>query len=170
VGDVGAITVLNGSFGSDISKVSEAIRNVRVSNSTGSQTIVDGINANTRLILNNSDLISQNSADILNNTVRVQSLEEQVNDFSSALASQFEIIQNQIAGTAAVVALPDLYLNSDEAAALSGGIGIYGGEVGFGSTFAIRGDNHWNFGASVGFSGDQYTGKLQARYAFKKKQ
>ena len=161
------INVLSSGFNNDVRIITDNLRNLQ--STSPSPTIVDGINANTRLILNNSELISQNSAQILTNSVRVESLEQKVNDFGAQLTSQSQQIKDQVAGTAAILSLPDVYLNSDDAAALSGGVGIYGGEVGFGSTFAIRGNDQWSFGASVGVSGEQYTGKVQARYAFKKK-
>jgi len=66
---------------------------------------------------------------------------------------------------AGVAALPDMFLASGESLAISGGFGIVNDRIGFGTTIAHRINNRWSFGASAAVSGNQVTGKLQARWA-----
>ena len=68
-------------------------------------------------------------------------------------------------GLAAVAALPDMFLARDESFAASGGAAVFGDELGFGATLAIRGNDRWSFGASAAIGGDEATGKIQVRWA-----
>lgn len=43
-------------------------------------------------------------------------------------------------------------------------VAAVGSEVGFGATFAIRANETWSIGASVGMGGDERTGKVQVRW------
>ena len=51
------------------------------------------------------------------------------------------------------------------AVADSGAFSVVNGEVGFGSTVTVRGDDRWSFGASLGYSNGQAAGKVQFRFA-----
>ena len=84
-------------------------------------------------------------------------------NFALGLSNQEEL--NDLSeGLAAVAALPDMFLAQGDTIAASGGVGIYGGDVGFGGTLAIRGNDTWSFGASAGIGGSEATGKLQIRW------
>ena len=66
---------------------------------------------------------------------------------------------------AAVAALPDMFLANGETLAASGGAAVFGDEIGFGATIAVRGNDNWSFGASASFGGDEVAGKVQVRWA-----
>jgi len=127
-------------------------------------TVVDGINRNTSDIASNRTAISQNAVNILSNSQRIDGFENQIQEFGAAISVNSAEIQDLTAGLAAVVSIPDIYLESGEKIAFSGGVGAYGNEVGFGTTFAIRGNENWTFGASVGHGAGQTTGKVQFRW------
>ena len=57
-----------------------------------------------------------------------------------------------------------MYLSPGAKWSAAGGVGVFGDEVGFGGTLAIRGNDNWAFGASAAFGGDEATGKFQVRY------
>ena len=123
------------------------------------------IATNTAGITANANNIATNAAAILTNSQRLDGFASQIEALGTTIASNTEAINDLEGGLAAVAALPDMFLARDESIAASGGIGIYGGEVGFGGTLAIRGNANWSFGASAGFGGDEATGKLQVRWA-----
>ena len=45
------------------------------------------------------------------------------------------------------------------------GFSVVNGEVGFGTTVTVRGNDQWSFGFSGGVSNGQTVGKLQFRFA-----
>ena len=57
------------------------------------------------------------------------------------------------------------YLDKSETYAIGGSSAVVNGEVGFGTTVTVRGNDRWSFGASVGHSNGQTVGKVQFRFA-----
>ena len=111
---------------------------------------VEAIDVNTRAIQANRVLIDQAFTRIDNNT--------------AAITESFERIQDVEQGLAAVAALPDMFLGDSDAWAASGGAAVFGDEIGFGGTLAIRASDNWSVGASGAIGGSQATGKVQFRY------
>ena len=67
--------------------------------------------------------------------------------------------------TAAVAALPDMFLPANAKWSAAGGFATFGDEVGFGATLAIRGNENWSFGGSAALGGSEATTKVQVHYA-----
>ncbi|MGJ8564940.1 MAG: hypothetical protein ACSHXY_15475 [Alphaproteobacteria bacterium] len=122
------------------------------------------IAANTTAITANTAAIDVNKTAIAVNTARLDTAFNNISANSAAIAGNTQEISKLSQGLAAVAALPDMYLNSDEKWSAAGGVSVYGSDVGIGGTLAIRGNKNWSFGASAGFGGDQATGKVQVRY------
>ena len=122
------------------------------------------IATNTAGITANANNIATNAAAILTNSQRLDGFASQIEALGTTIASNTEAINDLEGGLAAVAALPDMYLSPRAKWAASGGIAAYGDEIGFGGTLAVRGNENWAMGASVGFGGDKTTGKLQIRY------
>lgn len=106
-----------------------------------------------------------NRQDIQRNSIKIDQAFSQISANSDAITSNALSISDLEEGLAAVAAMPDMYLNPDEAWSTAGGISTVGGEVGFGATLAVRGNDNWSVGASVGMGGDEATGRIQFRYA-----
>lgn len=122
------------------------------------------IAANSTAITANAAAIDVNKTAIAVNTARLDTAFSNISANSAAITGNTQEIKKLSQGLAAVAALPDMYLNSAEKWSAAGGVSVYGGDVGFGGTLAIRGNKNWSFGASAGFGGDQATGKVQVRY------
>ena len=110
-----------------------------------------------------------NRKEIARNSVKIDQAFAQIATNSSAIEANTLRITDIEEGLAAVAALPDMYLNPDEAWAAGGGVAMFGDKVGFGGTLTIRGNDNWSFGASAGVGGDEATGKIQFRYSGSRK-
>ncbi len=135
-------------------------------------TIVDGINLNTQLITQNSadiqinrSAITQSAIEILDNRQRVESLSVKLDQMGAVQAANTKAIKDLNGGLAAVVALPNVTLGKDENFALSGGFSLYGEKVGFGGAIAIRANENWSIGLTVGHGGNKTTGAVRFRFA-----
>ena len=135
-----------------------------VSQSTSApRTVVGGINRNTELIeasavdiLNNSNAIAQNSLGIQANL--------------DLIAINRSAISETREGLAAIAAIPDLYLTSDETWTAAGGFSLYddgfgGNETGFGGGFQIRSSKNdpWSIGVAGALTPNTYSVRVQAR-------
>ena len=128
------------------------------------RTVVGGINRNTELIeasaldiLTNSNAIAQNSLSIQQNL-----------DF---IAINQAAISETREGLAAIAAIPDLYLRSDETWSVAGGFSLYddgsgGSETGFGGGVQIRSstEDPWSVGIAGAFTSNTGSVRLQARF------
>lgn len=112
----------------------------------------------------NSQRIASNATSISQNAQRIELAMGSILDNSQAILRNSEEISELSSGLAAVTALPDMYLSPDAKWSASGGVGMYGDDVGVGATLAIRAGRNLAFGASVASGGDKATGKLQVRY------
>jgi len=121
--------------------------------------------SNLLLIQSNTANITANSADIARNSSRIDQAFVQIGQNADSILSNTIKLDDLEQGLAAVAALPDMYLARGESMSASGGVGVYGDKVGFGGTLAIRGNDDWTFGASVGLGGEQATGKVQVRWS-----
>jgi hypothetical protein len=121
--------------------------------------------SNLLLIEQNTANISANRADIDRNSTRIDEAFVQISANADGILTNAVKLDDLEQGLAAVAALPDMYLARGESMSASGGLGVYGDKVGFGGTIAIRGNDEWTFGASVGLGGDEATGKVQVRWA-----
>lgn len=135
-------------------------------------TVETSVATNTNVIAANRSFIGENSAAIENNrqsllanTARLDNFDLRLESFASALSAQGERLNDLENGLAAVAAIPDAYLASDENYAISGGFSVVDGEVGFGGTVTLRASDRWSFGGSAGYSRGQAVGKLQFRFA-----
>ena len=115
----------------------------------------------------NSEAIEVNRQEIARNRVLIDQAFDQIGNNADDITANTLQIEDIEQGLAAVAALPDMYLNPDETWSAAGGLSTIGGEVGFGATLAIRGNENWSFGASVGMGGDETAGKVQFRYGGK---
>ncbi len=122
------------------------------------------IEANSDVIALNSVATEQNAMAILTNSNVIAENRDLIDrNYALGLFNQKSIMDLED-GLAAVAALPDMYLSPKAKWAASGGLGLYGGTVGVGATLAIRGNDNWAMGASVGMGGSKASGKLQIRY------
>lgn len=121
--------------------------------------------SNLLLINQNTANITANRADITRNSSRIDEAFVQIGQNAEGVLNNNIRLDDLEQGLAAVAALPDMYLARGESMSASGGLGIYGDSVGFGGTIAVRGNDTWTFGASVGLGGDEATGKVQVRWA-----
>jgi len=113
----------------------------------------------------NSNRIADNAVTIASNSSLIGANAATIDANNSLILANSEELQTVTKGLAGVAAMPDMFLNSDETFAMSGGVGFFGNDVGLGVTVAQRLDQNWSFGASVAVSGDTASGKLQARWA-----
>ena len=120
---------------------------------------------NTNNIAANTAAIDVNTQAITANRVLIDQAFTQIDANTAAIEESFESIEDVEQGLAAVAALPDMFLARDESFAASGGAAVFGDELGFGATLAIRGNDRWSFGASAAIGGDEATGKIQVRWA-----
>ena len=119
---------------------------------------------NSQNIAVNAAAIDVNRGNIAGNSSPIDQAFTQIDANSDRILQNIEEISELSEGLAAVAALPDMYLSPGAKWATSGGAAVYGGDVGFGATIAIRGNDNWAFGASGAIGGDQATGKVQIRY------
>ena len=63
------------------------------------------------------------------------------------------------------LAVPDAFLASGESMAVSGGVGTFDGEVGFGASIILRADDEWSVSAGSAIAGSDVVGKVSARWA-----
>jgi hypothetical protein len=120
--------------------------------------------SNLLLIEQNTANISANRADIDRNSTRIDEAFVQISANADGILTNAVKLDDLEQGLAAVAALPDMYLSPNAKWSAAGGFAAYGDKVGFGGTIAIRGDDNWSFGGSVGLGGEQATGKVQVRY------
>ena len=120
---------------------------------------------NTNAISANVEAIDVNTQAIQANRVLIDQAFAGIGENATAIQANLSSISDVEEGLAAVAALPDMFLARDESFAASGGAAVIGGEVGFGGTLAIRGNERWSFGASAAFGGDEAAGKVQVRWA-----
>lgn len=112
----------------------------------------------------NSERIAANASSISENAQRIALAFGSIEDNTASIAQNTQEISELNSGLAAVTALPDMYLSPDAKWSASGGVGIYGDDVGIGATLAIRAGQNLAFGASVSSGGDKAAGRLQVRY------
>jgi hypothetical protein len=126
------------------------------------QQSLSAFNANAISV--NSQSIDVNTKAIQSNKVLIDQAFSKIDSNTAAIQKSLESLQDVEQGLAAVAALPDMYLGRDDAWAASGGAAVFGDELGFGGTLAIRASDNWSVGASAAIGGDQATGKVQFRY------
>jgi len=154
--------------------IDESVIGSNLTASTGSTTRTLGSNSNAvqsilaetavQDIAANSAAIEVNRQEIARNAQRIDQAFNAIDANSTAIQANALQISDLEEGLAAVAALPDMYLSPGANWSASGGLSAVGDEVGFGATMAIRGDDNWSFGASVGMAGDEATGKVQVRF------
>jgi hypothetical protein len=133
-----------------------------VSRNSVAMQSVSSFNANAISV--NSDSIDVNSKAIQSNKVLIDQAFTKIDSNTAAIEKSLESLKDVESGLAAVAALPDMYLSPDAKWSAAGGAAVFGDEVGFGATLAIRGNTNWSFGGSAAMGGDQATGKVQVRY------
>ncbi|NNE48580.1 MAG: hypothetical protein HKN38_00085, partial [Altererythrobacter sp.] len=167
-------TGLTGPVDNGSSEITEGVIGSNLVGSSGPETTpIPGNNNNNGLILSqesvsqlaaNTAAIDVNRQDIARNATRIDQAFSGINANTQAIEANSFAISDLEEGLAAVAALPDMYLNPDESWSAAGGAAVFGDEIGFGATLAIRGNDNWSFGASAGMAGDEATGKIQFRY------
>jgi len=120
---------------------------------------------NTAQILNNTSRLSLAETNIGNNALGIADNATRITNVENALASQFDEFNKANSGVAIALALPDAYLGNHENFAVAGGVGHFGNETGVAVNLIARGDYGWSFGAGIGTSGGEVGTKVQARWA-----
>jgi len=115
-------------------------------------------------LLVNSDKINVNSSKIASNALKINQAFSKIDANTAAIEKSLQTLGDVESGLAAVAALPDMYLSPGAKWSAAGGAAVFGDEVGFGGTLAIRGNDNWSFGGSAALAGDQATGKVQVRF------
>ena len=133
-------------------------------NATNIATNAQNVAVTSQRVGVNSQRIASNATSISQNAQSIELAMGSILTNSQAIIRNTEEIAELSSGLAAVTALPDMYLSPDAKWSASGGVGMYGDDVGVGATLAIRAGRNLAFGASVASGGDKATGKLQVRY------
>jgi len=128
-------------------------------------TIVGAINRNTSAIAFNANEIQLNAMAIATNTGQIAQMNQQLKDLDLALQNNSAEMRRLNNGLAALGAMPDLTLSSDESIAFTGRMSVYRGDLGFGLGLSVRADNDWSLGMTVGHAGEETTGAVQVRFA-----
>ena len=127
------------------------LHNTRINtNAAGVASNLGRINTNSTNIAGNLSLIGTNATNIASN--------------NALILSNITNIDHLRSGIAAAMALPDMYLNSDETYSIAGGVGFYEGKTAVAAGISFRAGEHLSFGASITGNGDEVGGKLQARW------
>jgi len=98
----------------------------------------------------NAEAIEVNRQEIQRNTIKIDQAFSRIAANGTAIEANALRITDVEEGLAAVAALPDMYLNPNETWAASSAVAVFGDQVGFGGTLAIRGSDNWSVGASAG--------------------
>ena len=128
-------------------------------------TNATGIASNAGRIIVNSNRIGTNATNIASNLTLLNANTASIGENTTLILQNTAGLEKATKGIAGVASMPDMFLNSDETLAVSGGVGFFGSEIGLGATVAQRLDKNWSFGASIAVSGDTAAGKLQARWS-----
>ena len=128
-------------------------------------TIVGAINRNTSAIAFNADDIQRNALAIATNSGQIAQMNQQLKELDLALQSNSAELRRLNNGLAALGAMPDLTLSSDESIAFTGRMSVYRGDLGFGLGLSMRADDDWSLGMTVGHAGEETTGAVQVRFA-----
>jgi len=155
-----ATDVSGETIGSNL-RIGTAPTSTPVQNNTAA---VQSVSLNSSAISVNSQAIDVNSDAIQSNKVLINTAFNKIDNNTAAISKSLESIEDVEQGLAAVAALPDMYLSPNAKWSAAGGAAVFGDEVGFGATLAIRGNDNWTFGGSAAIGGDNATGKVQVRY------
>lgn len=128
-------------------------------------TIVGAINRNTSAIAFNASEIQRNALAIATNSDQIAQMNQQLKDLDLALQNNSAEMRRLNNGLAALGAMPDLTLSSDENFAFTGRMSVYRGDLGFGLGMSLRADEDWSLGMTVGHAGEETTGAVQVRFA-----
>ncbi len=79
-----------------------------------------------------------NRREITRNSIKIDQAFARIDANTAAIDGNRQRISDIEEGLAAVAALPDMFLDHDDTIAASGGVGIYGDQVGFGATLADK--------------------------------
>ena len=99
-----------------------------------------------------------NTQAITANRVLIDQAFTQIDANTAAIQQSFDRLSDVEEGLAAVAALPDMYLSPGAKWSAAGGAAVFGDELGFGATLALRGNENWTFGGSAALGGDEATG------------
>jgi len=125
---------------------------------------------NSGLIQDNAASILANSGFIATNTQGIATNASNIGFNAAAIGLNREAINSLRDGSAAIAAMPDLYLGSDETWSIAGGFSLYddgfgGTETGFAGGLQIRlsTTDKWSVGVAGALSGAAATVRLQGR-------